>query len=213
MTHRSCPDYQSMCSPYRLGVSPRMKASNVLFSTADQSTSRLSSDNLSVHSPSSSTAPAVVRAIRSPLMKRGPRSGQCRIGSNGCHLKAAVSALEAKSLRPTYQKLWKWYEKEPLKKPSNPKACGAALFWAGVLKKSPNLKSHMSKRRPPPQNAKLTLGNTAGVAGPSGKTQCSTKPRRRAHREASTTALPNARPWYIWTPSSGGNPTRSSKPS
>jgi len=96
MTHRSCLDYQSMCSPYRLGVSPRMKASNVLFSTADQSRSRLSSDNLSIHSPSSSTAPAVVRAIRSPLMKRGPRSGQCRIGSKGCHLEAVVSPVETK---------------------------------------------------------------------------------------------------------------------
>jgi len=140
MTRCSCPDYQSMCSPYRLDVSPRMKASNVLFSTADQSRSRLSSDNLSVHSPSSSTAPAVVRAIRSPLMNRGPRSGQCRIGSNGCHLKADVSPPEASRQKSSaYQKLWKWYEKEPLKKPSNPNACGAALFWAGVLKKSPNL--------------------------------------------------------------------------
>jgi len=113
--------HQAIFSPYRLGVSPRMKASKVLFRTADQSRSRLSSDTLSVHSSSSSMAPAVVRAIRSPLINRGPRSGQCRIGSKGCH-----------------QKLWKWYEKEPLKKPSNPMACGAALFCAGVLKKSPN---------------------------------------------------------------------------
>ena len=88
---RSHPDHQAMCSPYMLGVSPRTKASNVLFRTADQSRSRLSSATLSIHSPSSSTAPAVVRAIRSPLANRGPRSGQCRIESKGCHLKAIVS--------------------------------------------------------------------------------------------------------------------------
>ena len=140
---RDDPDHQAICSPYRLGVSPRMKASNVLFSTADQSRSRLSSDSLSVHSPSSSTAPAVVRAIRSPLMNRGPRSGQCRMGSKGCHLKADVSLRKRRGWKAAHQKLWKWYEKyekEPLKNPWNPKTCGAALFWAGVLKKSPNLK-------------------------------------------------------------------------
>lgn len=94
MVRRSLADYQAMCSPYKLGVSPRMNASNVLFRTADQSRSRLSSATLSSHSPSSSTAPAMVRAIRSPLMNRGPRSGQCRIVSNGCHLKALISPLE-----------------------------------------------------------------------------------------------------------------------
>lgn len=87
----SCLGHQEICSPYRFGVSPRMKASNVLFRTADQSRSRLSSATLSIHSPSSSTAPAVVRAIRSPLANRGPRSGQCRTGSKGCHLETIVS--------------------------------------------------------------------------------------------------------------------------
>ena len=68
-----------------------MKASNVLFRTADHSRSRLSSATLSTHSPSSFTASAAVRAIRSPLTNRGPRSGQCRIWSNGCHLKKPVN--------------------------------------------------------------------------------------------------------------------------
>ena len=40
----------------------------------------------------------------------------------------------------TYQKLWKWYEYAPLKKPLKPSACGAALFSRGVKKKSPNLR-------------------------------------------------------------------------
>ena len=122
------PNHQAIFSPYMLGVSPRTNASKVLFKTADQSRSRLSSATLSIHSPSSSTAPAVVRAIRSPLANRGPRSGQCRTWSKGCHLKAVISTPTASDKRPHYQKLWKWYEKEPLKKPSNPTACGAALF-------------------------------------------------------------------------------------
>ena len=122
------PNHQAIYSPYMLGVSPRTNASNVLFRTADQSRSRLSSATLSIHSPSSSTAPAVVRAIRSPLANRGPRSGQCRTWSKGCHLNAVISTPAASDKQPPYQKLWKWYEKEPLKKPSNPTACGAALF-------------------------------------------------------------------------------------
>jgi hypothetical protein len=91
LARRFRPNYQAIFSPYMLGVSPRTKASNVLFRTADQSRSRLSSATLSTHSPSSSTAPSVVRAIRSPLKNRGPRSGQCRTVSKGCHLKATVS--------------------------------------------------------------------------------------------------------------------------
>lgn len=71
------------------GRSPRTYASNVRFSTVAQSRSRLSFSTTSsacsgIAWPDSAAAAA--RAMRSPLMKRSPRSGQLRDGSNGLHL-------------------------------------------------------------------------------------------------------------------------------
>lgn len=83
--------HHSNHSPYIFGLSPLTYASNVLFNTADQSKSRLS---LCISLPPASASawvnfPSFTRAAfaaSSPALKRGPRSGQFRVGSNGFHL-------------------------------------------------------------------------------------------------------------------------------
>lgn len=84
--------YHFSHSPYMLGTSPRMYASNVRFKTVDQSRSRLSSatrssgNSVVLSVGAAWLASTCERAMRSPLMKRGPRSGQFRVASKGCHL-------------------------------------------------------------------------------------------------------------------------------
>lgn len=158
MARRSRPDHQAMCSPYILGVSPRTKASNVLFRTADQSRSRLSSATLSVHSPSSSTAPAVVRAIRSPLMNRGPRSGQCRTGSKGCHLKAIVSLLEVNGMTANPPEIVEVVRERALEKAveSHSLWCRTVLG-RGVEEVTKPRVAHVSKRKVHMQNVDSLL--------------------------------------------------------
>ena len=109
-THKNIPDakrpspgpcYHCNHSPYIFGRSPRMYASNVLLSTADQSRSRLSCSTVSASSLSpwacvlplepNSALPcpswsSAARAASSPALNLGPRSGQLREGSNGFHL-------------------------------------------------------------------------------------------------------------------------------
>jgi hypothetical protein len=66
-----------------------MYASKVRLSTVAQSRSRLSSVTFSCGSSTvrvSLDAVALLRAMRSPSMNRGPRSGKFRAGSNGFHL-------------------------------------------------------------------------------------------------------------------------------
>lgn len=66
-----------------------MNASHVLLITVDQSKSRLSSCTISSFSNAFVMGAAVTdaaRAICSPSMKRGPKSGKFRLGSNGFHL-------------------------------------------------------------------------------------------------------------------------------
>jgi len=97
---------QRIHSPYMLGISPRMYASNVRLRTAAQSRSRLSCSTFSSSSSSSTGAtlsvlrPVTVaascffcfslrsaaRAASSPALNLGPRSGKLRAGSNGFHL-------------------------------------------------------------------------------------------------------------------------------
>ena len=151
-------DHQSICSPYMLGVSPRMKASNVLFRTADQSRSRLSSATLSIHSPSSSTAPAVVRAIRSPLANRGPRSGQCRTWSKGCHLKGVVSPLAVNNKTITLPEIVEVVRERALEKAieSHGLRCRTILS-RGVEEVTKPKVPHMSKRNVHVENSDLLL--------------------------------------------------------
>ena len=211
---RSHPDHQSICSPYMLGVSPRTKASNVLFRTADQSRSRLSSATLSIHSPSSSTAPAVVRAIRSPLANRGPRSGQCRFGSKGCHLKAIVSPPAAGERTVVLPEIVEVVRKRTLEEAVESHSLWCRTVLSGGVEEVTKPKvPHMSKCKVPHRKCRLTLGSMVGEVGLSGKTRYLTKPRRRVHRVASIEALPSTNPWYTSIPSLDGNPTRSSKPS
>ena len=51
-----------------------------------------------------------------------------------------ITCVLRERAKDAYQKLWKWYEYEPLKNPSKPSAMGAALECPGVSKKSPNLR-------------------------------------------------------------------------
>lgn len=213
VVRRSRADHQAIWSPYRLGVSPRTKASNVLFSTADQSRSRLSSATSSVHSPSSSMAPAAVRAIRSPLTNRGPRSGQCLFGSKGCHLKdrqPTGSEYEANGLPEVMEVVRERALEEAIE--SHSLWCRTVLGRSIEEVTEPESRAH-KQMEGLCEKCRLTLGSTAGADDPSGKTRCSTKQRRRVHRAASTKALPGVRPWYTSTPSLDGNPIHSSEPS
>ena len=88
-------------SPYMFGRSPRMYASNVRLSTVDQSRSRLSSATWSSFAVSVAldavAALSAVRARRSPSMKRGPKSGKLRAGSNGFHLRRRQRLIRMKA--------------------------------------------------------------------------------------------------------------------